>query len=136
MTCQDSEAALRILLQGWLPLCHLLKARAQWPCRIVNDRETGRPRGFGFVEFHDIPTAESAIRNLSGKEFNGRVIRIVFAEGGPFEARGGGFPSRGGAAGVAGWEREGGKGGTVAEITLYWCKSCLPPHGCVLLAEV
>ncbi|KAL6786048.1 hypothetical protein ACKKBG_A01185 [Auxenochlorella protothecoides x Auxenochlorella symbiontica] len=70
--------------------------------RIVNDRETGRPRGFGFVEFHDIPTAESAIRNLSGKEFNGRVIRIVFAEGGPFEARGGGFPSRGGPAGFGG----------------------------------
>ena len=43
--------------------------------RIVTDRETGKPRGFGFIEFFDIPTAESAIRNLSGKDFNGRTIR-------------------------------------------------------------
>jgi cleavage stimulation factor subunit 2 len=41
----------------------------------VTDRETGKPRGFGFIEFFDIPTAESAIRNLSGKDFNGRTIR-------------------------------------------------------------
>ena len=51
--------------------------------RIVTERETGKPRGFGFVEFYDIPTAESCIRNLSGSDLNGRVIRIVFAEGGP-----------------------------------------------------
>jgi hypothetical protein len=42
---------------------------------IMTDRETGKPRGFGFVEFYDIPTAESAIRNLSGKDFKGRNIR-------------------------------------------------------------
>ena len=41
----------------------------------MNDRETGKPRGFGFIEFYDIPTAESAIRNLSGKDFKGRTIR-------------------------------------------------------------
>ena len=52
----------------------------------MTDRETGKPRGFGFVEFYDIPTAESAIRNLGGSELNGRVIRIVFAEGGPIES--------------------------------------------------
>jgi len=43
--------------------------------RLVTDRETGKPRGFGFIEFYDIPTAESAIRNLSGKDFKGRSIR-------------------------------------------------------------
>lgn len=51
--------------------------------RIVTDRETGKPRGFGFIEFYDIPTAESAIRNLNGSELMGRAMRIVFAEGGP-----------------------------------------------------
>ena len=56
-------------------------------CRIVTERETGKPRGFGFIEFFDIPTAESAIRNLSGSELNGRTIRIVFAEGGPGDFR-------------------------------------------------
>lgn len=50
--------------------------------RIVTDRETGKPRGFGFIEFHDIPTAESAVRNLNGSELGGRTIRITFAEGG------------------------------------------------------
>ncbi|KAI7839879.1 hypothetical protein COHA_006359 [Chlorella ohadii] len=55
--------------------------------RIVTERDTGKPRGFGFIEFFDIPTAESAIRNLSGKEFKGRTIRIVYAEGGPGEFR-------------------------------------------------
>lgn len=51
--------------------------------RIVTERETGKPRGFGFIEFYDIPTAESAIRNLNGSELMGRSMRIVFAEGGP-----------------------------------------------------
>lgn len=54
-------------------------------CRIVTERDTGKPRGFGFVEFYDIPTAESCIRNLNGADLNGRQIRIVFAEGGPGE---------------------------------------------------
>lgn len=39
------------------------------------------------MEYHDIATADSAIRNLSGSELNGRVIRIVFAEGGPGDFR-------------------------------------------------
>lgn len=39
------------------------------------------------MEFYDIPTAESAIRNLGGSELNGRVIRIVYAvEGGPVDS--------------------------------------------------
>ncbi|KAH7619470.1 hypothetical protein Ndes2526B_g06444 [Nannochloris sp. 'desiccata'] len=55
--------------------------------RIVTERESGKPRGFGFVEFYDIPTAESCIRNLNGADLNGRTIRIVFAEGGPGDFR-------------------------------------------------
>lgn len=56
----------------------------------MTERETGKPRGFGFIEFFDIPTAESAIRNLNGAELMGRAIRIVFAEGGPPDRGGGG----------------------------------------------
>lgn len=37
-------------------------------------------KGFGFVEFFDIPTAESAVRNLQGYELNGRSIRLDYAE--------------------------------------------------------
>jgi Hinge domain of cleavage stimulation factor subunit 2/RNA recognition motif. (a.k.a. RRM, RBD, or RNP domain) len=55
--------------------------------RIVTERDSGKPRGFGFVEFYDIPTAESCIRNLNGADLNGRTIRIVFAEGGPGDFR-------------------------------------------------
>lgn len=63
-----------------------------WPCRIVTDRETGRPKGFGFCEYYDIATAESAFRNLNGYEFNGRTIRIDFAE--DFQMRGKGELAR------------------------------------------
>jgi RNA recognition motif-containing protein len=40
---------------------------------LINDRATGRPRGFGFVEMED-PTA--AIAELNGTEFGGRVLRV------------------------------------------------------------
>ena len=64
---------------GHVPLHRLPRRRRR--ChrrrRLVNDRETGKPRGFGFIEFFDIPTAESAIRNLSGKDFKGRMLRWV-----------------------------------------------------------
>ena len=35
-------------------------------CRLVTDRETGRLKGFGFCEYNDLATAESAKRNLNG----------------------------------------------------------------------
>eukprot|EP00873_Tetraselmis_striata_P043294 jgi/Tetstr1/463558/TSEL_008437.t1 len=48
--------------------------------RLVNDRETGKPKGYGFCEFYDTITAESAMRNLSSHEINGRTLRVDFAD--------------------------------------------------------
>lgn len=50
--------------------------------RLVHDRETGRPKGFGFCEFVDAQTAETAQRNLNGFELNGRPLRVDSATGG------------------------------------------------------
>jgi cleavage stimulation factor subunit 2 len=47
--------------------------------RVVNDRDTGRPKGFAFVEFDDSATALSAIRNLDGQEMNGRKLRVSYS---------------------------------------------------------
>ena len=42
--------------------------------RIVTDRDTGRPKGYAFVEFLDTATALSAIRNIDGYDLNGRKV--------------------------------------------------------------
>jgi cleavage stimulation factor subunit 2 len=44
--------------------------------RIVYDRETGNPKGYGFCEYLDAEMAQSAIRNLNGREYNGRTLRV------------------------------------------------------------
>ncbi|CAM9100290.1 unnamed protein product [Ectocarpus fasciculatus] len=47
--------------------------------RLVLDFETGKPKGFAFVEYEDAATALSAIRNLNGYECNGRLLRVNFS---------------------------------------------------------
>ena len=44
--------------------------------RLITDRETGRSRGFGFIEMADNSEAEAAIQALSGKDFNGRALTV------------------------------------------------------------
>uniref|UniRef100_A0A452U9D9 Cleavage stimulation factor subunit 2 n=1 Tax=Ursus maritimus TaxID=29073 RepID=A0A452U9D9_URSMA len=44
--------------------------------RLVYDRETGKPKGYGFCEHQDQETALSAMRNLNGREFSGRALRV------------------------------------------------------------
>jgi RNA recognition motif-containing protein len=64
--------------------------------RLMTDRETGRPRGFGFVSMPD-PDAAAAIKALDGKDFGGRNLRINEAEerkGGGGGPGGGGRPPR------------------------------------------
>lgn len=44
--------------------------------KIIMDRESGRSKGFGFVEFSEKADAESAIEGLNGKELNGRNVNV------------------------------------------------------------
>jgi RNA recognition motif-containing protein len=46
---------------------------------VINDRETGRSRGFGFVEMDD-SEADRAIEELNGRDFGGRALRINEAQ--------------------------------------------------------
>ena len=59
---------------------------------LITDRETGRPRGFGFVEMARAD-ATRAIQNLNGRELGGRPLRVNEAQ----ERSGGGGGGRGGA---------------------------------------
>ncbi|KIY49820.1 hypothetical protein FISHEDRAFT_12822, partial [Fistulina hepatica ATCC 64428] len=52
--------------------------------RLVFDRETGKPRGYGFCEFADHETAQSAVRNLNNAAVGGRPLRIDLADSDPF----------------------------------------------------
>ena len=77
---------------------------------IVEDRETGRSRGFGFVEMASKEEAENAIAQLNGKEVDGRELKVNEAK--PQESRGGGGRGGyGGGGGGRGGNRGGGGGG-------------------------
>ena len=65
---------------------------------VIMDRETGRSKGFGFVEMSSEEEAHAAISNLDGKEFDGRNIKVNKAK--PREDRGG---HRRGAGKNGGW---------------------------------
>jgi RNA recognition motif-containing protein len=58
---------------------------------LIMDRDTGRPRGFAFVEMADSTAASKAIRALDGSELGGRNLRVNEAED---KRRGGGFGGR------------------------------------------
>lgn len=63
---------------------------------IINDRETGRSKGFGFVEMNNNQEAKTAIAELDGKDLGGRNLKVSEAK--PREDR----PARGGFGGGAG----------------------------------
>jgi RNA recognition motif-containing protein len=74
---------------------------------VVEDRDTGRSRGFGFVEMATKEEGEAAIAQLNGKEVGGRAMNVNEAK--PREDRGGG--GRGGFGGGGGGGRGGYGGG-------------------------
>lgn len=69
--------------------------------RIVTDRDTGRSRGFAFVEMSTEEDAEKALSSLQGADFGGRTLTVS-------EAR---APERGGGGGGGGYGGGGGRGG-------------------------
>ena len=62
--------------------------------KIINDRESGTSRGFGFVEMSDETAAKKAIAELDGATVEGRAIKVMEAR--PKENSGGGGRSSGG----------------------------------------
>src|SRR3954454_17428654 len=83
--------------------------------KIVTDRDTGRPRGFAFVEMADDGQAQSAINELNGQSLGGRTIVVNEARepqrGGPRGGGGGGGGGYGGGGGGRGGGGGGGGGG-------------------------
>jgi cold-inducible RNA-binding protein len=77
--------------------------------KLVMDRDTGRPRGFGFVEMSTDAEAQNAINALNGREFQGRALTVNEAQertgGGGGGGRGGGFGGGGGRGGGGGGGR-------------------------------
>ena len=49
-------------------------------CRIVTDRETGKQKGFAFIEYYEPQTAQSAVRNLDQADLTGRKLKVTFAQ--------------------------------------------------------
>jgi RNA recognition motif-containing protein len=84
--------------------------------KVVMDRETGRPRGFAFVEMGSEDEASQAIQTLSGREIQGRAISVSEAReraprgGGGYGGGGGGYGGGGGGYGGGGRGRGGGGG--------------------------
>ena len=77
--------------------------------RIITDRETGRSRGFAFVEFANDADARSAIETFDGQDLDGRPLRVNEANERPQRGGGGGGGGGGGYGGGGGGR--GGRGG-------------------------
>ena len=92
-----TEDDLRTLFDGFGSVASL---------QIVMDRETGRSRGFAFVEINDDAEADEAIRRVNGKELKGRALNVNEARPQREGGGGGGFRSRGPGGGGGGFRRD------------------------------
>jgi len=77
---------------------------------IVEDRDTGRSRGFGFVEMSSKEEGTAAIEQLNGKEIDGRALTVNEARPREERSGGGGGGNRGGGGGRGGYGGGGGGG--------------------------
>jgi cold-inducible RNA-binding protein len=108
MTFQTTEADLKALFEPFGQVARV---------HIAMDRETGRSRGFAFVEMPNDAEAAAAMQGLDGKDVGGRNLKVnearpKEASSGPRGPRGGGpGGDRGGSGGGRGGERGGGGGG-------------------------
>lgn len=88
MSFQTTESDLRTLFEPYGQITRI---------HVVQDRETGQPRGFAFVELADDSEAAKAMSALNGKEVAGRALKVNEATARPERtgSRGGGFRDRG-----------------------------------------
>lgn len=104
--------------------------------KVPTDRETGRPRGFAFVEFEDDEAAQRCIEQMNGRDLKGRAMRVNAAEDRPprpagapggYSRPGGGFSRPGGGGG--GYSRPGGGGGGYSRPGGGYSRPGGPPSG-------
>jgi len=80
--------------------------------KVIMDKETGRSKGYGFVEMNDEDAGQKAIEELNGAEYDGRTISVSVARprtengGGQRRSGGGGFNRNRGGNGGGGYNRE------------------------------
>ncbi len=88
---------------------HFAQAGNVESAQVVEDRMTGRSRGFGFVEMTTAEEAAAAIEQFNGKDFNGRNLTVNEAR--PRTDGGGGYGGGGGGRSAGGYGGGGGGGG-------------------------
>jgi cold-inducible RNA-binding protein len=96
MSFQTTEADLRAAFEQYGEITRI---------QIMTDRDTGRARGFAFVEMADEQAAANAIAGLNGKELDGRALNVNEAKPKPERSGGGGGGGRGGYGGGGGGGR-------------------------------
>ena len=92
MSFQTTESDLRTAFEQYGEIARI---------QVMTDRDTGRARGFAFVEMADEQAAANAIAGLNGKELDGRALNVNEAKPKP-ERSGGGGGGRGGYGGGGG----------------------------------
>ena len=93
MSIQTTESDLRAAFEQYGEITRI---------QIMTDRDTGRARGFAFVEMADEQAAANAIAGLNGKELDGRALNVNEAKPKPERSGGGGGGGRGGYGGGGG----------------------------------